>query len=486
VTASLTRRAAGVLLHLTSLPDTGTIAGAKRFLDWLSSAGFSVWQMLPVGPSGSDGSPYYAGSSHGGNPQLIDLDALAASGLLRATKRGPEPYRDWHAQQLARAATELASDRGAEGSAFRDWSQRERGWLADFVLHAAIGARLEARPWWQWPTPLKDRDPTALAQARQDLASELERLSAIQYLFHSQWRALRALAAARGIRLFGDLPMYLAPDAVDVWAHRELFELDAHGRPTAVAGVPPDYFSADGQLWGNPLYRWPEHGATGYAWWLERLRGQLDLFDLLRVDHFRALDSYWAVPADAATAREGRWLPGPGRAFLEPMIASIGAEALVAEDLGDITASVERLRDDFDLPGMRVLQFAFDGNSDNPHLPHNWRRHAVGYTGTHDNDTTAGWLRGLDPATRAELSEYLGGGPLLPGLIRALLASVAQLVVVPMQDLLGLGSEARMNRPGTVGGNWLWRLEWTDVPGELAAGLAAAVNRYGRRTRAPA
>jgi len=474
-----------VLLHPTSLPETGTIAGATRFLDWLGAAGVSVWQMLPVGPAGSDGSPYYAGSSHGGNPRLIDVEALAAAGLVRLTERGGLAYAHWHAEQLARAATALSADRGKDGNALREWMERERGWLADHVLHGAIRTQLDGRPWWEWPAPLKERESSALAQARQELAAELDRLSAVEYLFHSQWRALRAAAASRGIRLFGDLPMYLAPDAVDVWAHRELFELDAHGRPTAVAGVPPDYFSDDGQLWGNPLYRWPEHRASGYTWWLERLRGQLALFDLLRLDHFRALESYWAVPAQAATAREGRWLPGPGAELLETLIAAFGVESLVTEDLGHITPAVEQLRDAFALPGMRILQFAFTGRADNPHLPHNWPRHAVGYTGTHDNDTTAGWLRSLDAATRAELSEYLGGGPLLPGLIRALLASVAQLVVVPMQDLLGLGSDARMNRPGTVAGNWLWRLDWADVPADLAAGVAAAAGRYGRVTPAP-
>jgi 4-alpha-glucanotransferase len=473
-----------VLLHPTSLPETGTMAGATRFLDWLHDAGVTVWQMLPVGPAGGDGSPYYAGSSHAGNPRLIDVDALAAAGLIRVTERGSEPYARWHAQQLARAAEELCADRGRDGGAFHDWIERERGWLADHVLHGAIRAQLGERAWWQWPTPLREREASALAQARRDLASALERRSAVEYLFYSQWRALREAAAARGIRLFGDLPMYLAPDAVDVWAHRELFELDAQGQPTAVAGVPPDYFSDDGQLWGNPLYRWSEHRASGYAWWLERIRGQLALFDLLRIDHFRALEAYWAVPAQAATARDGHWLPGPGAGLLEAVIATFGVAPFVAEDLGDITEAVERLRDEFALPGMRVLQFAFDGNADNPHLPHNWPRRAVGYTGTHDNDTAAGWLRGLDASTRADLVEYLGGGPLLPGLIRALLASVAELVVVPMQDLLGLGSEARMNRPGTTGGNWRWRLDWRDVPSELAAGLVAAAARYGRVQRA--
>jgi 4-alpha-glucanotransferase len=468
-----------VLLHPTSLPETGTLAGASRFLDWLRDAGVSIWQMLPVGRAGSDGSPYYAGASHGGNPLLIDIEALAAAGLVRLAERGREPYARWHAEQLGRAAAELCADRGREGSAFREWTEHERGWLADQALHGAICAQRNGQPWWEWPAPLKAREPGALARAREELAAELDRRAAIEYLFHSQWRQLRAAAAARGIRLFGDLPMYLAPDAVDVWAHRELFELDDDGRPSVVAGVPPDYFSDAGQRWGNPLYRWPAHRASGYAWWLERLRGQLALFDLLRIDHFRALESYWAVPARAATARDGRWLPGPGAELLQPLVATFG-ETLVAEDLGDITPAVERLRDEFALPGMRVLQFAFDGSADNPHLPHNWPRHAVGYTGTHDNDTTAGWLRTIDATTRAELSEYLGGGPLLPGLIRALLASVAERVVVPMQDLLGLGSEARMNRPGTVTGNWLWRLDWAEVPGDLAAGLAAAAARYGR------
>jgi 4-alpha-glucanotransferase len=480
-------RSAGVLLHMTSLPgadEHGALGSAARhFIDWLATAGITVWQVLPLGPVARDGSPYYCLSSHAGNVRLIDVAALAEDGLFPIEARNAEPFAAWHARQLGRAARSVAREAGIERERFRAFRETQAEWLEDDALHGALQERLSSRSWHEWPTPLRDREPAALHSARTELAEIIERRCAEQYLFYRQWRALRAYAAARGIRVFGDLPIYVAPEAVDVWVNRALFELDASGRPTLVSGVPPDYFSADGQLWGNPLYRWPAHEASGFRWWLERLRAQHELYDLLRLDHFRALESYWAVPAGASTARSGLWQPAPGAALLQQVGEQLPSLRLVAEDLGVITPEVERLRDAFSLPGMRVLQFAFDGDADNPHLPHNWHANLVGYTGTHDNDTLVGWVAGLDRSTRATVREYVGAEHIAPALMRTLLASVAALAVLPMQDLLGLGTEARMNTPGTTLGNWHWRFDWSQVPPDLALRTRSACARYGRTTR---
>ncbi|MBS0396113.1 MAG: 4-alpha-glucanotransferase, partial [Proteobacteria bacterium] len=386
------------------------------------------------------------------------------------------------AELLAAAARGLAAPGGAQSREFAQFREREAHWLGDYALFTAIQARESGRPWWQWPDELRRRGPGALAAARRALGASITEIEAGQYLFHSQWHALRAYAAARGVRLFGDIPIYLAPDSVEVWANPELFQLDAAGLPTAVAGVPPDYFSVDGQRWGNPLYRWEAHEASGFAWWLERLRSQFELFDLVRIDHFRGLEAYWAVPASAPTAATGDWRRAPGEALLRRARETFGGLEVVAEDLGVITPEVERLRDGFGLPGMRIAQFGFDGDQRNVHVLHNWTARSVGYTGTHDNDTTAGWYAQLEPTARQLVADYLGCPPpeAVGGLVRGVLASVAQLAVVPMQDLLGLGTAARMNLPGTIEGNWTWRFEWADVPADLAAHCVRWNRLYGR------
>ena len=480
---ALQGREYGVLLHATSLPgatEYGALGrAADHFLDWLNVAGAGVWQLLPLGPVGDDGSPYFARSTHAGNPRLIDLEELARAGWLTLAARGDEPFAPWHARQVQRAAqTMLATAPGAR-AAFDAWVSAEAYWLEDYALATVLRSRAGNTPWWTWAPELRDRQPAALAKARADYADECALVSAEQYFFHRQWRALHERAAARGVRLFGDMPIYLAPDAVDVWAHRELFQLDAAGRPTAVAGVPPDYFAVDGQLWGNPLYRWEVHEATGFRWWLERLAADLKLCDFVRIDHFRALEAYWSVPA-GSTARVGTWCLAPGDALLRAARVRFGRLPVVAEDLGVITTEVEALRDAHGLPGMRVLQFGFDGNPANPHLPHNWHPDLVAYSGTHDNDTLCGWLRSLDEGTRASVAQYVGSDDLPAALLRWLFGSVPRLVVLPMQDLLGLGAEARMNTPGTVVGNWSWMLHWDQVPASLAARTRELAARYGR------
>ena len=478
----LGRRRAGVLLHATSLPDSaaGALGQASRsFIDWLTAAGFSVWQLLPLGPVGADRSPYFARSNHAGDPTLVDLTMLVAATLIEPSERARLPRQ----ALLGLAGERLISRGGSAAVDFQAFRSGARGWLDDYALYCAVQEREQGKPWWQWPAALRQRDAAALARARVELAPAIAAVEAGQFFFASQWRALKDYAASRGVRLFGDIPIYVAPDSVEVWAHPQLFELDAAGLPTAVAGVPPDYFAVDGQRWGNPLYRWDAHAATGFAWWIERLRAQFALFDLVRIDHFRGLEAFWAVPASAVTAASGEWRPAPGAALLARAREEFGRLDVVAEDLGVITPAVEQLRDSFGLPGMRVAQFGFDGDARNLHVPHNWPASAVAYTGTHDNDTTAGWYRTLAPASQALVTDYLGvtAAGVVAGLARSVLASVAELAVLPMQDLLGLGSEARMNTPGTASGNWVWRFAWSDVPASLAARCLRHNELYGRR-----
>ncbi|HXQ63840.1 MAG TPA: 4-alpha-glucanotransferase [Steroidobacteraceae bacterium] len=477
----LDRRRAGVLLHATSLPDAshGALGQAARsFVDWLAAGGFSVWQLLPLGPVASGGSPYYACSNHAGNPALVDRTALAEAGLI-----GSDELAGVAAHPLIGLAGRRLRARGGGGAAaLGAFVAREAHWLADYSLFASIQAEQRGRPWWEWPEGLRERNAAALAMARTRLAEAIADAEAGQYFFQSQYSTLKDFAAARGVHLFGDIPIYPAPDSVEVWAHPELFQLDSAGRPTAVAGVPPDYFAADGQLWGNPLYRWEAHERTRFAWWIERLRAQFALFDLVRIDHFRGLESYWAIPAGARTAAAGEWRRAPGDRLLARVREVLGGLELVAEDLGVITPAVDWLRDRFGLPGMRVAQFGFGDDPTNLHLPHNWTPRSIAYTGTHDNDTTAGWYSGLEPRVRELVADYVGAAPgeVVRALMRTVLASVAGLAVLPMQDLLELGGAARMNTPGTKQGNWAWKFAWPDVPPGLAARCLRWNQLYGR------
>ena len=441
------RRRAGVLLHLASL-EAPLGRGGRAFIDWLAAAGFSVWQFLPIGPTGADRSPYFARSDFAGNPLLLDPS---------------EPPGD-----------------AAERSAFAAASAH---WLEDYALFESISARCAGMPWWQWPEPLRGREPEALQMQRRACEADLERVRSEQFAFFVQWRRLRRYAHARGVRLFGDLPFYVGPMSAETWAERGQFQLDQTGQPAAVAGVPPDYFSEYGQVWGNPLYDWPAMQRDGFAFWRARLGAQLERLDVLRIDHFRAFAAHWAVPAAAPDARGGRWCPTPGRELLERLRAERGALPIVAEDLGLITADVTALRKDFALPGMRVLQFGFDGSGDNPHLPANIEVDCVVYTGTHDNDTTLGWYRSLDEHTRHYVDQTLGvtRESMPEGMVHAALATVGQLAVIPAQDLLGLGSAARLNTPGTQSAaNWRWQLPSGALTASLAAHWATAIRGYGR------
>jgi len=476
----LAARRAGVLLHPTSLPGPGARgtlgADARRFVDWLAAGGFSVWQTLPLGVTDAYGSPYGLRSAYAGDPRFIDAADLAAIDALPARI-------DATGDRVARYASFTALATGEQQHRFASFVRARRRWLLPYGLFELLGARFGAAPWWHWPAEYRD---LRLGELRGCLAGNRTEFRALlfeQYLFDLQWSALKRYANERGVLLFGDLPFYMDRDSVDVWWEREVFAVDERGEPLAVAGVPPDYFNAEGQLWGNPLYDWDALERSGFRWWLERIGAQLERFDLLRIDHFRALESYWEIPAGAPNAKVGRWRRGRGDALLGALRARSGNAPLVAEDLGLITDEVRALRDRYELPGMVVLQFAFDGSPDNPHLPRHHRRNCVVYTGTHDNDTTVGWYASLDPRTRDVVHAMLGVGPTPPVpdfLIDAAYASTAVLAVIPMQDLLARDSGARMNTPGTLVGNWRWRFDWNDVPQTLAPACRERAARAGR------
>ncbi|HET8602499.1 MAG TPA: 4-alpha-glucanotransferase [Marmoricola sp.] len=460
-------RRAGVLLHVTSLPPAtgGASAGdlgeqACGFVDFLADAGCSVWQVLPLVPThDEDGSPYNAVSAMAGNPRLVSRDRQAADGL--ASPGGLD---------------------AARRAAFEGWCRDHAAWLDPYVQFTALRELSGGRPWTTWEPGLRDRRPAAVAKALSPVAKRVEELRFEQWVFDGQWARLRRYAADRGVLLFGDLPIFVSHDSADVWAARELFLLDDRGRPVTVTGCPPDYFAADGQRWNNPHYDWEAMAADGFAWWRRRIARQRELFDLVRIDHFRGFEAAWHVPVEAAAAREGRWVAAPGADVLAALVAAAGPGTLVAEDLGVITPEVEALRDRFGLPGMKILQFAFDGTPDNPYLPSQHGERSVVYTGTHDNDTTAGWWAGLDTAARRLVRASLvdPDEPMPWALVRLALRSTAALAVVPAQDLLGLGSECRMNTPGTDDGNWQWQARRGAFDAGLAARLRSLVEAAGR------
>lgn len=479
---TLASRRAGVLMHITSLPGphaAGTLgADAMRFVDFLGASGCSVWQTLPLGPVDAHGSPYCLRSAHAGYSQLIDEPSLRdclelPAGMAFAAVRS-DPLQAYRSFTAAANPSQL--------SRFASFVRQHRRWLLPYGLFELCSLHFDAAPWWLWPAAFSHRDRASLFALWCRQKEYFRGILLQQYLFDLQWFGLKRYANERGIYLFGDLPFYMDLNSADVWWRRGEYLLDADGRPQAVAGVPPDYFNADGQLWGNPLYDWDAMAGNDFAWWKARLQVQLARFDLLRIDHFRALESYWAVPADATTAREGQWRPGHGAALLESLARSYGELPLVAEDLGIITDSVRALRDRFALPGMAVLQFAFDGSPDNPHLPENCSVNTVIYTGTHDNDTSTSWYAGLDAAARTTVARMLHTDvqQLPDTLIDAVFASRAQLAVVPMQDLLGLGSAARMNTPGSVVGNWRWRLDWAELGADVPPRTLARARRFAR------
>ena len=491
-------RASGVLLHPTSLPgphgsgDFG--ANAYHFVDWLVAAGQKLWQILPLGGIGPGNSPYMSTSAFAGNVLLIDLAELQRRGWLTAEEITPPaglaeqrlnfasvvPFR---MDRLARAAQRFAAQASAEERAdLQAFCERHADWLPEHVLFMTLAEQHNWRDWSSWDAPLAARNPVALAAARQIHAERIAFWTFCQWCFFRQWLALKAYANGKGIAVIGDAPIFIAHQSAEVWARPELFQLDARGRPSVVAGVPPDVFSETGQRWGNPLYRWEAHARDGYAWWVQRIRRIFELVDIVRIDHFRGFAGYWEIPASEATAVKGRWLPGPGEALFEAIARELGALPIIAEDLGVNTPDVVALRRQFAFPGMRILQFAFEGGSGNAYLPHNHEPDTVVYTGTHDNDTTPGWWHSLDEPQRARVRDYLGSAAheIHWDLIRAACASVADTVVHPMQDVLGLGGEHRMNLPGRGEGYWEWRFAWSQVRPEHAQRLAHLAQLYRR------
>ncbi|MFT3665679.1 4-alpha-glucanotransferase [Piscinibacter sp.] len=491
-------RASGVLLHPTSLPgphgsgDFG--AAAYHFVDWLVAAGQTLWQILPLGGIGPGNSPYMSSSAFAGNVLLIDLEELHRRGWLTADELVPPagiaeqrlnfaavvPFR---MDRLARAAQRFAAQANAQERAeLHAFCERHADWLPDHALFMTLAEQRLSRDWCDWEAPLAARNPVALASARHVHAERVAFWTFCQWCFFRQWLALKAYANGRGVRIVGDAPIFIAYQSAEVWARPELFELDAKGRPGVVAGVPPDAFSATGQRWGNPLYRWPAHAREGYAWWVRRIRRSFELADIVRIDHFRGFAGYWEIPADAPTAVEGRWMPGPGEALFEAVARALGPLPVIAEDLGVITPDVVALRRKFGFPGMRILQFAFEGGSGNAYLPHNHEPDSVVYPGTHDNDTALGWWQALDEGRRRHVRDYLGSDcrEIHWALIRAACASVADTAVHPMQDVLGLGAEHRMNLPGQGAGHWAWRFAWSQVRPEHAQRLAQLARLYRR------
>ena len=477
------KRASGVLLHPTSLPGPYGIGdlgpAAYIWLDWLAGCGCTLWQVLPLGPTGYGDSPYQCFSAFAGNPYMVSPQLLLEQGLLKSTDLADMPAWDaqrvdfgrlylWKPALLEKAFQRFSAEPGALQAEFAAFCAQNRAWLDDYALFMAIKETHGGGSWAGWPVPLRLREASALQAVRGSLSTAISRFSFYQFLFFRQWNALRSYAHQKSVQIIGDIPIFVAYDSSDVWGYPDLFHLDENGKPTVVAGVPPDYFSPTGQLWGNPLYKWGVHRTSGYAWWLARMQASLKLVDILRIDHFRGFAGYWEIPAGNPTAEIGRWVKGPGADFFKVVQDKMGSLPIVAEDLGVITPDVVRLRDQFNLPGMKILQFAFSG-PDNPFLPHAYPQNCVVYTGTHDNDTTRGWYASAPEAEKDFARRYLqvDGNRIAWDLVRAAWSSTAVFALAPLQDLLELGNAARMNFPSHLGGNWEWRMSDRPLSTEL-------------------
>lgn len=488
-------RAGGILLHPTSLPNSYGIGDlgpqAYRFVDWLASTGCKLWQILPLGPTGYGDSPYQCFSAFAGNPYLISPDVLIQDGLLTQDDLNDAPtfpasrvdfglLIPWKLNLLLKAFSRFPSASKEVRDGFEYFRAQNVTWLDDYSLFMAIKESNGGNAWNMWAESLRTREPSAIDDARRELSDDIIRYSFYQFLFFQEWENLRKYANEKGIKIIGDAPIFVAYDSADVWSHPELFYLDEAGSPTVVAGVPPDGFSPTGQLWGNPLYRWDVHKESQYAWWVERIKFALKTVDILRLDHFRGFAGYYEIPVTHATAEHGHWVPGPGSDLfrtIDTQLSDSSATAeislpIIAEDLGLVTPDVIALLEEFQLPGMRVLQFGFSG-PDNPFLPHNYVENCVAYTGTHDNDTARGWFETTTDQERGFALRYLDsdGNNFAWELIRAVWSSVAVIAVTPMQDLLNLGGEARMNFPSKLGGNWEWRMNEGDLNQSLAGKL---------------
>ena len=517
------KRIAGILLHPVSLPSEDGIGDfgktAFSFIDFLVDSEIGIWQVLPLGPTAYGNSPYTAVSSFAGNPLLISLEGLQKDGWLTEEDLAARPefspdrvdytaVYNWKDPLLRRAAENFLrnADRTDRTDPtvrkarreYADFCAKEEWWLEDYALFVTAKHYFDAQAgdqgvedarWnYYWPAELANREPEELARRRDEWQEEIAVEKVLQFIFMRQWQRLKQYANDHGVRLFGDIPIFVSPDSADVWANPQLFKLDKRNRPTAVAGVPPDYFSATGQRWGNPLYRWDEHRRNGFSWWISRIRKTLEQVDMVRIDHFRGFEAYWEIPSKEPTAINGKWVKAPGRQLFKKIAQELGQLPIVAEDLGVITPEVQALREQFGFPGMKVLQFAFDPDghggikADNAFLPHNHAPNSVAYTGTHDNDTTLGWFRSLDTDMQELIRRYAGsaGQGIVWDLMRTVFMSSAGYAIVPFQDALSLGTDARMNTPGTVGGNWSWRVRTEAFNGRVSARLRDFCRLYGR------
>ena len=479
-------RSSGILLHPTSLPGaygTGDFGDVSlHFIDWMVVAGQKFWQVLPLTPTGYGNSPYMGLSAFAGNPMLVGFEPLVAKGWLSDSDFAPAPdfprgrvdyanVMPYRLERLRRAANRFfARPKGTDLSDFEAFCKEQRSWLDDFCLFQALNEHFKGVEWTQWEKDCAQRKPKALSAVRQELADEIRIWKFLQWQFYRQWARVKKYAHERGIKIVGDIPIFVAHHSADVWSHPELFFLDKNGRPKVVAGVPPDYFSETGQRWGNPLYRWSRMEEGGFSWWIDRFRSTFTLFDVARIDHFRGFAGYWEIPATEKTAVRGRWVKGPSDRFFKAVQKKLGKLPIIAEDLGVITPDVIRLRDQFEFPGMKVLQFAFAEGPANPFLPHRYEHHCVVYTGTHDNDTTRGWFAAATEREKVFIRKYChtDGKEIHLDLMRIASRSAADLSIFPFQDVLGLGTEGRMNFPGTVFGNWEWRFSWDQVGPEHA------------------
>lgn len=485
----MSERRAGVLCHITSLPGkqpSGEFGiDAYKFVDFLSSCGFSFWQLLPLGPTHADKSPYLSLSAHAGNTDLINLEWLCSKGWLPQDMLGrtSQTNLDYRQQCLHVAYTNFNKQSDSEdANKFQQFIKKHEYWLTTFSLFIAIREHLDYQSWTDWPKLYRDRDTSTLKSFSEKFQSSILEIQFQQFIFFTQWAELKSYANSKGINILGDMPIFISHDSAEVWANRKYFTLDESGHAEFVAGVPPDYFSATGQRWGNPHYQWQKLEEDGFNWWIDRIKTQCELYDAIRIDHFLGLVRYWEIPAAETTAINGRWVPVPGKHLLQTLTQVFPNIHFIAEDLGTITPEILALRDEFSLPGMYVLQFAFDGSQDNPHLPKNHTQNSVVYTATHDNDTTLGWYDTLTDETKRYIQECVGPDKEeMPWpMIRTAMESQANLAIFPLQDILCLGGEHRMNTPGTTENNWQWRFEWQQINDNLPIKLSNLLKYYHR------